>query len=108
MRFVYDIKTFQKRKLQDSIAFPLEIDMGKYMQEFDERYSLSTPSVVIASPRVESHLFSSAFLLLSALFASCSSTPEAHHRLLPLNPADRMKLRIRGEERDRPTNWSVY
>ncbi|ELR16489.1 ubiquitin domain containing protein [Acanthamoeba castellanii str. Neff] len=37
MRFVYDIKTFQKRKLQDSIAFPLEIDMGKYMQEFDER-----------------------------------------------------------------------
>jgi hypothetical protein len=41
MRFVYDIKTFQKRKLQDSIAFPLEIDMGKYMQEFDERYALS-------------------------------------------------------------------
>jgi hypothetical protein len=47
MRFVYDIKTYQKRKLQDSIAFPLEIDMGKYVQNFDERYapglSLSLP-----------------------------------------------------------------
>ncbi len=43
MRFVFDTKSGVKRKLQGAISFPLEIDMGLYLQDFDQKHGPTSP-----------------------------------------------------------------